>query len=637
MNYFSFLFSPAAQALGHTLLYSLWQAFIVFICLRLILKCMPKASSRFKYLISYIAHVGIATWFVITLLQQLLLQKSEFISQEIMQHPAFQQSIFDQHLTTTSGSLSFSFLTIYFPWIVAFYLLGIVWFGLRLMLNYSQTIRLKTNGLNELESVWKDHVRNLAHKMGILKNVHIYISHYIGTPVMVGFFKPFILLPLAAINNLSSQQIEAILLHELAHIRRNDYLFNLVQSVIDIVLFFNPFAWWISKNIRKEREKSCDEIVLQLTDPFHYAKALLALEEFGHNKYGLVMAAVSKRSQLLHRIKNIMEMQNNRINLRQKLIAVAIMITGTITIACLTPQENKAAHSGKEVVASKKSLSIPVINQVQTVFLKGDDFTFKASADTLPEIVPPLPPNPMVPSAPPEPAVPPVPPVPPVPAVPPMPPFPHLPPDSSAMSSLNATLKSLNSMMDTFPALKNNFNSAEWKKMQKAISKNAASMQKYFKSKAWKKQQEMITQSTADITKYFSSPEWKQQQEEIQKSADKTQQYFNSPEWKKQQEEIQKNTEKMRQYFKSDDWKKQQEEIKKNAEKMKQYFNSDKWKKQQEEIKHSTDSLKTYFNSDSWKKQQENIQKAVAQSSQEIKKIIEESMQMMKNSGAKRE
>ena len=139
--------------------------------------------------------------------------------------------------------------------------------------------------------------------------------------------------------------MEAVLLHELAHVRRNDYLLNLFQSVLDILLFFNPFAYWISKNIRAERELCCDEMVLQLSDPYQYAKALLTLEESGQNNHRLAMGANNKSTQLLNRIKNIMEMQNKHINLKQKLIALAIIVAGTISVAWLVPEENKTSHS----------------------------------------------------------------------------------------------------------------------------------------------------------------------------------------------------------------------------------------------------------------------------------------------------
>lgn len=627
MNHFNFLYSPAAQALGYTLVYSLLQSLIVFICLRLILKSIPDASARFKYAISWFAHLGIAAWFVITFLQQLSLRQSEYLYAQIIQHGFFSPQA-PYSPATITGGLSLSFLNNYSPLLTVIYLIGIIWFSVRLMLNYFQTIRFRINGLSDLDSEWLDHIEDTAGKMGIHRPVYAYISKYITTPMMVGFFRPVILLPLAAVNNLPPDQIEAILLHELAHIRRNDYFFNLIQSVVDAILFFNPFAWWISRNIRDEREKCCDERVLQISDPFRYARALLALEEFGHNNHTLVMAAVNKRSQLLHRIKNIMEMKNKHINLSQKLIALAIVISATISVAWLTPNEKKSSAMDKGLQNQKKTLSAVPANDAPPAF-SGNTFVLKLNSDSdLPKTIPPLPPLPPVPAVPPEAPLPPLPPLPPVAPLPP--------------------LSSLNELKDSFPSLEKYFKSDEWKKQQEEIQKSAAGIQKYFNSPEWKKQQEEIQKSTAGIQKYFQSDAWKQQQKAIQNSTAAVEKYFKSDEWKKQQEEIQKSAAGVQKYFNSPEWKKQQDEIQKNAEKMQQYFKSDDWKKQQEELKHVTDSVKAYFNSDLWKKQQENLQEVMAQTKkffkgdewkkqqENLKNIMEKATEMQNGSKQKK-
>ena len=597
MNPSIFLSSPTAQALGYTLVYSLWQSFIVFICLRLILKSIPHASSRFKYIISYLAHLGIAAWFVITFIQQLSIRQSEYISMQIIPHGIFQQPLSD-HSATITGGLSFSFLNNYFPWLAAIYVIGMIWFSVRLMLNYFQSIRFRINGLSDLESEWLDHIEDMAGKMGIHQPVYTYISKYVTTPMMAGFFRPVILLPLATVTNLSPQQIEAIILHELAHIRRNDYLLNLVQSVIDTLLFFNPFAWWISKNIRNEREKCCDEMVLQLSDPYHYARALLALEEFGQNNFTLVMTAVNKRSQLLHRIKNIMEMKNKHINISQKLIALAIVISATISVAWLTPNEKKATAINTELQKPNKTLfAVSATNALP--HLAGNTSVLKLISDSdHPKLNAPLPPPPPIPPVPPVPPLAPLAPRPPAPPAPPIPPVAPLP-----------SLSSLNSLKDSFPSLGDYFKSDDWKKQQEEINKANEKLQQYFKGPEWKKQMKALSKSTASIQKYFQSNAWKEQQKAIQSSTAGVQKYFNGPDWKKQQDEIKKSTEKMQQYFNSDKWKKQKDEIKHSTDSVKAYFKSEEWKKQQQNLQEVMLQTKKYFQSDEWKKQQDEFKK----------------------------
>ena len=122
--------------------------------------------------------------------------------------------------------------------------------------------------------------------MGIKKDVRMWFSDLVDTPLTIGFWKPVILLPVAAINHLSLQQAEAIILHELNHIKRNDYFINFLIACMDIILFFNPFVRVLTNIIKSERENSCDDMVLQFRyDAGHYASALLLLEKNGRCKY----------------------------------------------------------------------------------------------------------------------------------------------------------------------------------------------------------------------------------------------------------------------------------------------------------------------------------------------------------------
>jgi|GEM_PF-1208142 len=605
MNQFNFLFSPMAQALGTTLLYSLWQAFIVFIFLRLILKLLPNATTKFKYHVFCLSYITVATWFIVTFLQQLSVKRSENILKEIAGQSVAKQIVFPYSNTQLPNVFSLSYLDKFLPWLTVFYFVGIAWFALKMMLSYFQTIRLRTEGLKEMDSAFMDQLWSLAHRMNIYKPVYAYVSVHVVSPVMIGFFRPMILLPIAAINNLSPQQMEAVLLHELAHIRRNDYLVNLLQTVIDILLFFNPFAYQISRGIRNEREKCCDEMALKSSDPYQYARALLKLEESGQSTHRLALGTNNKSSQLLHRIKNIMEMKNQHINLKQKLIALVIVISATVSIAWLTPRENNSIRPGDHNNYLKNA-SLITANQTNPVFLK-QTFEAKEIKDTnYPKVIPPPPPPPSAPVAtiaplapvPPAAPVAPVAPAAPKSRVAPKPPLPPLGKNRSAAIPV-----------DTIPSVANYFKSPEFQKQIAAANKSADEMRKYFESDAWKKQQKSIQKSTEALNSYFKSPQWKHQIDTIQKNSVAINQYFSSDGWKKQQKEIQKNAETAASYFNSEAWKNQQKDIQKNAEKTQAYFNSDAWKKQQKEIQKSAEKLQEYFNSDQWKKQQIEIQK----------------------------
>src|SRR4029079_1809460 len=101
-----------------------------------------------------------------------------------------------------------------------------------------------------------------AQRLGVKRAVKVLQSVLIQTPVVVGFFRPTILLPLCVATGLPESQLELILAHELAHIRRHDYVVNLLQTLVETLFFYHPAVWWLSRQIRNERENCCDDIVM---------------------------------------------------------------------------------------------------------------------------------------------------------------------------------------------------------------------------------------------------------------------------------------------------------------------------------------------------------------------------------------
>lgn len=186
------------------------------------------------------------------------------------------------------------------------YLLLLMVPAYRLFRNWQYIEYLKKYGLEKSGLEYRLFVKKIAARLGIKKPVHVYISHLITSPVTIGYLKPIILLPVAALNGLNTQQVEAILLHELSHIRRYDYLINFIITLLHTLFYFNPFVKKFVSAIESEREKCCDELVLQFQyDKLSYASALLTLEKNASSETILVMAAADKK-HLLHRIQKIL-------------------------------------------------------------------------------------------------------------------------------------------------------------------------------------------------------------------------------------------------------------------------------------------------------------------------------------------
>ena len=153
--------------------------------------------------------------------------------------------------------------------------------------------------------------------MGIRREVRVWLSSRVRVPVTLGFLKPVILIPFATPNHLTLPQVEAVLLHELAHIKRNDYLLHLGVTVLEVLFFFNPFSRWLIRDIQREREHRCDDMVIQFRyDPHTYVSALLSLAATaagGQGNRQLALAATGNNDQLLlKRVRRILHLQETR-------------------------------------------------------------------------------------------------------------------------------------------------------------------------------------------------------------------------------------------------------------------------------------------------------------------------------------
>jgi bla regulator protein BlaR1 len=352
MNLTSPITADLIRAFGWAIIHSIWQAFFVYACLRIVLKLWPMANAQTKYNLSLLSLGGIFTWFMITLYQQLsAIQHSTHFSEVMLAPGTTLQPIAPVYENQTTLIGLFPNLEIFFPALVALYGIGITIMSIKLVVDVQQLQQIRKKQVIPIDVLWEKYLQQLTEKLHIPRKVKLMVSQSLQVPVMIGFFKPLILLPMAMVNNMSEDQLEAILLHELAHIKRNDYLLNIFQSIAETILFFNPFIWWISKNIRLEREHCCDDLVISSSvQPLHYAHALVALEEYRLNSNPLAMAAADNKQHLFYRIKRIMEMKTKNLNYSQKILAILIIATGFLSIAWLNPANKKDSLPPQETI-----------------------------------------------------------------------------------------------------------------------------------------------------------------------------------------------------------------------------------------------------------------------------------------------
>jgi bla regulator protein blaR1 len=280
------------QALGWAVLNSLWQMALLWIVYQLITGIFRSTSSAKKSVLASALLMTGFGWFVFTFV-------SIIYSEE---------AIATATIASIEGNEQLNeWLRRTLPVASVIYLILLILPLLHYIRNYRYVQVIRNHGLSKADVEWRMFVRRVAEQLGIKKPVHVWVSEFVTSPVTIGYLKPVILIPMAAINHLSTKQMEAVLLHELSHIRRYDYFINLILKFIQSILYFNPFVKAFVQIVEREREKSCDEMVIQFQyDPHGYASALLELEKNNHLPKLLAVAAAGKKHDLLHRIEYIM-------------------------------------------------------------------------------------------------------------------------------------------------------------------------------------------------------------------------------------------------------------------------------------------------------------------------------------------
>ena len=309
----SLLQSTFLKALGWSLIDSVWQMGVLWLVYLLITANGKKFDPAARHGLALLSLTGGSLWFLGELVYNLF-------------HPhtvAF--TGFRENLVDSVAELS-SLMDAVLPLFSVAYLAvsGILF--LRLLSQYRHTKSLAGKGLQKIEPSLRLFTRDIADRMNIRRTIQVWLSDRIDSPLTIGFWKPIILLPVAALSQLSPEQTEAVILHELYHIRRNDYLVNLLVAFSNVILFFNPFARLLSIHIRNERENSCDDLVIQFQySPVKYAQALLLLEQNRSTaNLMLINATGSNGFHLLERVRRIITGQPAQQPLNHRMIGLFI-------------------------------------------------------------------------------------------------------------------------------------------------------------------------------------------------------------------------------------------------------------------------------------------------------------------------
>ena len=342
---------PLLRAIGWALLHSLWQGALLALLAVVALRLARHRSAELRYGIASAALGVLVLAFAGTLLWisgggDPLSASGSPLLVPIGEGQGFE--LWVPRLRTALG-----------PWIPWLFLVWVLGFSLRLMGMGRSLAWLYGPCLRSLQSPpapWRARFEALRLRSGIRRSVRLGISKQVDSLLALGWLKPVVLIPAAALLSLSPAALEAVLIHELEHVRRGDFLANVLQTFAEALLFYHPAVWWLSRCIRQEREHCCDDAAVQSCgDPLLYASALVRLEELRTQPFLIPdLAPAASGGRLMSRIQRLLQPRSARSSMPFVPLAIpAVLLVLGLGAAALTlraSEPNPSAPNQNEAV-----------------------------------------------------------------------------------------------------------------------------------------------------------------------------------------------------------------------------------------------------------------------------------------------
>lgn len=344
------------NAIGWTIFHSLWQGVLISIILGISILLVDKKSARFRYALAAFSMLLMFISSVITF-SKVYQQEPTSFSAKANTFIVYQNMLDESQTAGAAQNKTDSFFQSlkniqkyfenYLPLIVTVWLAGLLIFAIRFLGGIFYIHRLKTRGIRPVGLELESQIRQMSDKINFERPINIFESVLVHVPITIGYLKPVILMPLGIIGGLPQSQIEAIIAHEIAHIKRYDFIINIFQTLAETIFFFHPAIWWISSFIRAERENCCDDIAIELCgNPVEYSKALVNIQEMNNNESPFALAAIGKRNNLFRRIKRMNENKkpNLRYGIKFALFAILILFIAIVSLYSSNTYGSESKH-----------------------------------------------------------------------------------------------------------------------------------------------------------------------------------------------------------------------------------------------------------------------------------------------------
>ncbi|RZK10882.1 MAG: M56 family metallopeptidase [Flavobacterium sp.] len=372
------------KAISWTLVHTIWQGFILAFLAGVVILMTKKATSAVRYnLLSglFIAFIIVAGF---TFNYEYQLENTESVT-SLNFSIENRETVWKMENGTVSNTLSvlvIDFLNANANTIVLIWFIIFCMKAFSITSNLSHIYKIRNYRNQPVSDYWKERLEALSQAIHLNKSIVLLESQLVKVPSVTGFFKPIILLPIGMLSQLPQDQVEAILLHELAHIRRKDYFVNLIQSFAEIVFFFNPGVLWLSSLIKEERENCCDDIAVSVTKcKAKFVHALVSFQEYNMKSNELIMGFGGKKNHLLNRAKRIIHNDTKSLNTIEKtFLSIAVFSVVMIMLALGNPSADTPQ------VETVKQTKIVTSEEVTTTFdtsTKKKQITTVKKSDTI--------------------------------------------------------------------------------------------------------------------------------------------------------------------------------------------------------------------------------------------------------------
>ena len=317
---------PAGLVVGWALLHFMWQGTLIAVLTALVLALLRNSAADVRYVVATVAMSLMLTVPAVTAMQLWrAAEPADPWTTSAVVSIAAQAGTGPLVGMTSALGLRVLRLEPWLPVLVLAWVCGVLVLSLRLMSGWVWVQRLKSHGAVSAGDEWQHLAAQLCKRLHMTRSVRLLQSALVDVPTVIGWMKPVVLLPVSALAGLTPQQLEGILAHELAHVRRHDYLVNLLQTVVETLLFYHPAVWWVSRRIRVERENCCDDLAVSLCgDRCSYAQALADLEELRGSGHHLVVAASG--GSLVHRVRRLLGAPSHADRAPGWLAAMAVVV-----------------------------------------------------------------------------------------------------------------------------------------------------------------------------------------------------------------------------------------------------------------------------------------------------------------------